>query len=97
VDGGGETLIPGTADSAFEIVIGPPYGTDRVEAIASTTKSDLHTLLERTVQKSQNAYGTIEGVSLASGIEKLEQASRSGNGAGHAQWARAHILVRTAE
>ncbi len=39
---GQQVLIPSPADAAFKLIVTPPFGDDRIEAIASTKKSSLH-------------------------------------------------------
>jgi hypothetical protein len=39
---GEKLIIPSPSDNAFMLVVGAPYGDDRIEAIASTKESTLH-------------------------------------------------------
>jgi len=45
--------VPGTSKPGFEIVVGPPYGTDLIQVIACTQYSLLHKRLENMVEKEK--------------------------------------------
>lgn len=61
--------IPGAVKSDFEIVIGPPYGTDIVQAIACTDYSLLHKRLQHMAKKSSGYSGVSRGM-FAQGIKE---------------------------
>jgi hypothetical protein len=90
-----DTRIPSVVDPSFEIVVGPPYGTDRVEAIASHSKSELHALMEKTVAGNRQGYGVIGRGLFTEGIGKIEQASQGDDKKAHL--ARLEILIKTKE
>ena len=47
--------VPGTSKPGFEIVVGPPYGTDFIQVIACTQYSLLHKRLENMVDKEKTS------------------------------------------
>lgn len=54
--------IPGAAKSDFEIVVGPPYGTDIVQVIACSEYSLLHKRLQHIAGQSRGYSGVSRGL-----------------------------------
>lgn len=94
IKGGVETRIPGTDDRTFEIVVGPPYGTDTVEAIVCTSRSALHGMLEGNAHESKTPYGVLERGLF---VREYEKAVADPSGTGGTRWRRATISVQTGE
>ncbi len=89
-----EMRIPGTDDRRFEIVVGPPYGTDTVEAVFCTNRSALHRMLEENARESKTSYRV-----LARGlfVREHEKSVADLPDAVGVRWGRAIITVQTLE
>jgi hypothetical protein len=87
--------VPGTHKSGFEIVIGPPFGTDVVQVIACSKASALHEKLAAHAKSGlqlESQYEVVsrgmmvKGISEAAGQE-AEDTNRP------EKWAEAHVMV----
>lgn len=90
----GETLtIPSADESAFRLLVGSPYGDDRVEAIASTNESTLHRMLANLVvalPDTQNLAVLSRGIF----VQALHQSNGDTEGT-DTRWSRAELNLST--
>lgn len=90
----GETLtIPSPDSGAFKLLVGSPYGDDRVEAIASTNESSLHRSLADlalSLPGNQNVAVMSRGIFVQS-LSKATAPSDDKN----VKWSRAELNLST--
>lgn len=85
--------IPGTDKSGFEIVAGPPFGTDVIQVVACTRSSLLHEFAAQRAERKDNPY---PAVSRGMVVEQLQAAvgeSKSSN-ATPVKWGTARLPVK---
>ncbi len=90
---GQQILIPSPADAAFKLIVTPPFGDDRIEAIASTKKSSLHgrfSALVESLPDSQAVAVVTRGI-FVQGLANAVDSSSSGD----ALWSRAELTIST--
>jgi hypothetical protein len=88
--------VPGTHKSGFEIVIGPPFGSDVVEVIACSKPSELHKSLAQ-FAASANAQQTVQVLTrgmAVKGIDSALSSPKTGDGA-PLRWGQDSIVVST--
>jgi len=90
---GQQILIPSPANAAFKLIVTPPFGDDRIEAIASTKKSSLHNRFADLVDAlpaAQDVAVVSRGIfvqGLANAIDSAPVADVS--------WSRAELTLST--
>lgn len=90
----GESLvIPSPGNDAFKLIVGSPYGDDRIEAIACTSESSLHKTLSNLVV---NLPDTVNTAVFSRGIfvQSLSQAT-SAPESKDVRWSRAELNLST--
>jgi hypothetical protein len=96
----GETvIIPNPSDGAFKLVVGAPFGDDRVEAIASTSESSLHrTLADLVVSlpETQNMAVLSRGIFVQSLANATAAPVKTGTTESKGvRWSRAELNLST--
>jgi hypothetical protein len=88
--------VPGTHKSGFEIVIGPPFGSDVVEVIACSKPSELHkTLAEHAARaEEQQPVQVLTRGMAVKGIDSALSTPKTGAGA-PLRWGQDSIVVST--
>jgi hypothetical protein len=88
--------VPGTHISGFEIVIGPPFGSDVVEVIACSKPSDLHKTLSQFASTSaeQQPFQVLTRGMAVKGIDSALSSPKTGDGA-PLRWGQDSIVVST--
>ncbi len=89
--------IPGKVNKNYELVVGPPYGSDVVQVIACTRASDLHRKMDKLVksQSDMNYRSISRGIYLKA-VESSADASTSGNSTGaKLEWSESHLVIST--
>lgn len=87
--------VPGTHKNGFEIVIGPPFGTDIVQVIACSKASALHEKLSNEAKESvqlTQQYKTLTRGMIVKGISDAVGQSDA-DATKPVQWAESHIMV----
>jgi len=88
--------VPGTHKSGFEIVIGPPFGSDVVEVIACSKPSELHKSLAEhaaRAEEQQPVQVLTRGMAVK-GIDSALSTPKTGDGA-PLRWGQDSIVVST--
>ncbi len=85
--------IPAPENAAFQLVVTPPFGDDRVEAIASTKKSSLHSKFSSLVEELPDTQD-IAVMSRGIFVQGLGTAVGASPAAG-IQWSQAEITIST--
>ncbi len=88
--------IPGTHKYGFEIQIGPPFGSDVVQAIACTDQDTMMRLIGEDLRKATPAqpFATFTRGMAAVGISGAVSGTTVVSGA-PAKWSESHIVVST--
>ncbi len=87
-----DIIVPKVNSKKFEIVVGPPFGSDVIQVIACARKSTLHSKMERLV-KSQSSPGYR---SITRGLFSRAVTKSVNNTANASKlWSEAHILIST--
>jgi hypothetical protein len=88
--------IPGTHKHGFEIQIGPPFGSDVVQAIACTDQDTMMRLMGEDLRKATAAqpFATLTRGMAAVGISGASTGAAVTSGA-PAKWSESHIVVST--
>ena len=84
--------IPGTKKSDFEIIVGPPYGTDIVQIIACTEYSLLHKRLQHMAGEKTGYRGISRGLFSRGINDSVSEFEKSDN---PPAWCEASISVST--
>lgn len=89
-------LIP-PEDASFRLVVGEPFGDDRVEAIASTDESALHRDFARRVRELKGGldFAAAERASFTRAIDSEFAAGGESPGGAKALWSRAELNIST--
>jgi len=82
-----DIFVPKAKSKNFEIVVGPPYGSDVIQVIACARKSALHKKMERLVGSSQSLTRGL----FVNAINK----SVSNTGKKAYLWGESHIIIST--
>ncbi len=86
--------VPGVS-SDFEIVVGPPYGTDIIQVIASTSKSKLYNEIDTYVQKVDPNIG-YKIIPRGLAVKKISNAYKTSNTDDkNALWSESHLFIST--
>lgn len=90
-------LIPPPDDPSFRLVVGEPFGDDRVEAIASTDESALHRDFARRVRDLKGGldFAAAERASFTRAIDSEFAESGKKDDGSKALWSRAEINLST--
>lgn len=88
--------VPGTHKSGFEIVIGPPFGSDVVEVIACSKPSELHKALAEHAARAdaQQPVQVLTRGMAVKGIDSALSSPKTGDGA-PLRWGQDSIVVST--
>ena len=88
--------VPGTHKSGFEIVIGPPFGSDVVEVIACSKPSELHKTLAQFASTAgeQQPFQTLTRGMAVKGIDSALSSPKTGDGA-PLRWGQDSVVVST--
>ena len=88
--------VPGTHKSGFEIVIGPPFGSDVVEVIACSKPSELHKSLAEHAARAeeQEPVQVLTRGMAVKGIDSALSSPKTGDGA-PLRWGQDSIVVST--
>jgi hypothetical protein len=88
--------IPGTHKHGFEIQIGPPFGSDVVQAIVCTSEQELLRVIGSDLQTAtaSQPFVTMTRGMAAVGISSASTSQTSG-AAGPVKWSESHLVVST--
>jgi hypothetical protein len=99
VKAGHTVAIPGIAKAGFEIVIGPPFGSDRVQVIACTRQSLLHSLAlteaRKSAAKGQQFAVATRGQALRGLIDAPLANASDSDPTRPIEWAETTLVVRS--
>ncbi|MFH0954274.1 MAG: DUF4384 domain-containing protein, partial [Verrucomicrobiota bacterium] len=92
IAGGREVEVPGAAKAGFEIVVGPPFGTDVVQVVACSQASELHRVSAARARTSRPGPVMVSRGMVAKEVQSsMSEPSTSGSVA----WSEAHLVIRT--
>jgi len=89
-----DVFIPENTNKNFEIEVGPPFGSDIVQVIASTQASELHRKMSELVQAhSSYKYCDITRGLFAKAVDRSVPNNQKFNN--RRLWSEAHIIIST--